>query len=155
MRRPDPHPNLPPARGKESVHSNLIALNMKIGACGSTSTASDATGQRGFSLLEFCIVVVVLSVVLVCFFDRVQMYQEMAEKTAAEVTAVNMRTGLRYRVAEMLLHHQEREIGGLVGSNPIKWLDLPLQNYAGEFGPDQSAQVAPGSWYFNLDKGEM
>ncbi len=114
-----------------------------------------ASDQRGFSLLEFCVVLVVVSAVLVFFFDRVQMYQELAEKTAAELTAQNLRTSVRFRVAEMLLRHQERDIGGLVGGNPTKWLDLPLSNYAGEFRQDQLGQVAPESWYFDLDKGEI
>lgn len=106
-------------------------------------------------MLEFCVVVAVFGLVLLFFFERVSIYQEMAEKTAAEVTVQNMRTGLRYRVAEMLLHQQEREITGLVGSNPIKLLDLPPANYAGEFVSNRLDQVPPGSWYFDPGKGEI
>jgi competence protein ComGC len=76
--------------------------------------AAGVRKQYGFSLFEFCMVAVVLSVVLVVFFDRVLMYQEIAEKAAAEVTVMNMRTGLRYRVAELLLHRQDRQVAGLI-----------------------------------------
>lgn len=106
-------------------------------------------------MLELVVVIVVLLVLGLVFLDRVLIYQELAEKTAAETTAINMRTGLRYRALEMLVHHQDREIGALVGSNPIKLLELPLLNYAGEFHQPQLDQVAPGNWYFDLDKGEI
>ena len=125
------------------------------GAGRARAAAASGQGQRGFSLLEFCVVAVVVGMLLAVFFDRVLMYQELAEKAAAEVTVIRMRTGLRYRVAELLLQRQEREVAGLVGSNPVKWLDLPLSNYAGEFSAAQLDKVPPGSWYFDLGKGEI
>jgi hypothetical protein len=106
-------------------------------------------------MLEFCVVLVVILVLGLVFLDRVLIYQELAEKTAAETTAINMRTGLRFRVLELLIHGQNKGIEALVGSNPVKWLEPPLSNYAGEFHQNQFGQVQPGNWYFDLDNKEI
>ena len=111
--------------------------------------------SAGFSLLEFAVVSIVLSLVSLFFFDRLLTYQEMAEKTAAEITAINMRTGLRYRVAEMLLHHQESKIAGLVGGNPVKWLDTLPPNYSGEISAPKWEDIPPGNWYFDVKEREI
>jgi len=127
----------------------------RYGLSGRNTESSLWRGSGGFSLFEFAVVSIVLSLVSLFFFDRLLTYQEMAEKTAAEITAINMRTGLRYRVAEMLLHHQEREIATLVGANPVKWLDTLPPNYSGEMSAPKWEEIPPGNWYFDVKKREI
>jgi hypothetical protein len=111
--------------------------------------------RKGASLFEFLVATLVLSLLSLFFFDRLLTYQELAEKTTVEVTAINMRAGLRYRVAELLLHQQDREVANLVGGNPIKWLELPPPNYLGELSAPKWEEIPPGSWYFDVKKGEV
>jgi general secretion pathway protein G len=106
-------------------------------------------------MVEFVVVIIVALVLGLVFLDRVLVYQELAEKTAAETSALNMRTGLRFGVLEMLVHNQDKEIAALIGSNPIKWVQHPLRNYAGEFHQAEIERVEPGNWYFDLDKGQI
>jgi len=128
---------------------------MRYGPNGRDSESSWRRMSGGFSLFEFGVVSIVLSLVSLVFFDKLLTYQEMAEKTAAEVTAINMRAGLRYRVAEMLLNHKENEIAALVGGNPVKWLDTVPPNYLGELISAKWQDIPPGNWYFDVTKGEI
>ena len=111
--------------------------------------------KAGFSLLELMVVACVVGIVSLYFFDRVLFYQEMAEKTAVEITAMHLRNGVRFHVADMLLHQKEKEINGMEGANPMRWVDYPPPGYLGELKHPQWDQIAPGSWYFDMDKGEI
>jgi len=111
--------------------------------------------SSGFSLFELFVVSIVSSLLMLIFFDRLLSYQEAMEKSEVELTVINMRSSLRYRVGEMLLHGEENKIIALVGSNPIKLLDtLPL-NYAGELIAANWNDVPPGKWYFDIASGEV
>jgi type II secretory pathway pseudopilin PulG len=114
---------------------------------------SAARRLAGYSMLELAVVVSVLLILGLIFLNRVLIYQEWAEKTAAEATALNLRTAVRYRAMENLLRRQAP--GKLVGSNPIQLVELPLQNYAGEFRDVQKQQIEPGNWFYDLDKSEI
>lgn len=111
-----------------------------------------AARERGFTLFELAVVALILGVLALFLLDRLLTYQEMAEKTVVELTAMNMRSGMRYRVAELMAHNQEGEIATLVGENPIKWLETAPPNYLGELREPQDNRIAPGNWYF--DKSE-
>jgi len=66
-----------------------------------------------------------------------------------------MRTSLRYRVADMLIHNKDREIAGLVGANPVRWLTAPPPNYLGEIAQPRGDRITPGNWYFDVGKKEL
>ena len=54
--------------------------------------------ERGYSLLEFLIASVIISLVAVFLLERLLTYQEYAEQAAMELTVTNMRSGLRLQV---------------------------------------------------------
>lgn len=112
-------------------------------------------GDKGFTLFELFVAAIVLGVLALFLLDRVLTYQEMAEKTAVEMTIMNMRTGLRYQVAEFMVHNQDNEIAGLVGENPVKWLDPPPPNYIGELKSPRWDEIPPGNWYFDPGTREL
>ncbi len=101
------------------------------------------------------VVVCVLAAASLFFFDRMLWYQEAAEKSAVDITVMHLRNGLRYRTAEMLLQHQDKEVVNLIGANPMQWVDMPPPTYMGELRQPQWDRIAPGSWYFDGEKGEL
>ncbi|MGH8806741.1 MAG: type II secretion system protein [Noviherbaspirillum sp.] len=109
----------------------------------------------GFTLLEFAVVSVVAGVIALVFLGRLSAYQELAEKTAAEATATNIRSSLRYRAAELLLHNRGNEIAGLLEENPVTWLNTLPPNYLGALSKPQWSQIQPGYWYFDTSSGEV
>lgn len=111
--------------------------------------------SRGFTLLELAVAGAVIGILAAVLLSRLLRYQELAEKTAMETTVVNMRSGLRARVAELIIQGRTDEIGALGRENPIGWLDAPPANYAGELDRPGQGAVRPGYWYFDGARREL
>ncbi|HTN65137.1 MAG TPA: type II secretion system protein, partial [Burkholderiaceae bacterium] len=86
---------------------------------------------HGASRLELLIAVIVIGIVAGLLLERLTRYQEYAEKTVMEATIANLRSGLRVRVAELMVGGQMGRMGDLLRENPITWLAAPPANYAG------------------------
>lgn len=113
-----------------------------------------AATQAGRSLLEFAVAAALLAVLAALLLQALLRYQEVAEKTAVEMTVMNMKSGLRYRIAELILAGRTKEIAGLAGSNPVGWLAHPPEGYLGETDAVDSPQ-APGTWRFETATREL
>ena len=70
--------------------------------------------QRGFTIFELVVVIVIASVLAIILLNRLWYYQEIAEKTAMEMTVMNMRSGLRLRIAELMMRDKMSEAGQLM-----------------------------------------
>ena len=103
----------------------------------------------GFSLLEFALVVLLLSLFAGVLLERVLFYQEQAEKAALEQTVVALRSALMLQIAERLPKGRET-LQSLIEGNPMEWLERKPDGYLGDrFGP--APGPIPGhSWYFDL-----
>ena len=111
--------------------------------------------EHGFSLFEFFIAAGVISVIAALLLDRLLDYQEYAERTAMEVTVVNMRSGLRLRVAELMTQDRMHEVGKLINENPVRWLETPPPNYLGELAHPVAKTLPQGNWYFDTTTREL
>jgi prepilin-type N-terminal cleavage/methylation domain-containing protein len=106
--------------------------------------------QPGFSLVEFIVVVVVVSIISAILLERVKFYQEHAEKATMEATAAAVQAGMHLRMAGYLAAGRAREVELLTKENPIDWLARKPDNYAGAFDRLGAEGVPEGSWYFDL-----
>ncbi len=111
--------------------------------------------RNGFTLFELVVVIVITSVLAIILLNRFLYYQEIAEKTAMDMTVMNMRSGLRLRVAELMMQDRMNEAGQLLQENPITWLEtLPL-NYKGKMAGSKQTALIPGNWYFDTGRKEL
>ena len=111
--------------------------------------------QVGFTLFELAGIIFIASVVSILLYDQLLRYQALAEKTSMEMTVINMRSGLRLRVAELMMQDRMNEVGQLVHENPISWLAASPPNYSGQFqNPEQSA-IPTNTWYFDSRRHEL
>ena len=94
----------------------------------------------------------VLSMVVLDYMLR---YIEVAEKGAMENTVLNLRSGLRLRLAEVLVHNDVAEGIRVIGENPMNWLQGKPSNYAGEFSDPEPGSIEPGKWYFDRKSREL
>ena len=110
--------------------------------------------QCGATFVEFTVCLALMGIFLGVLLERALYYQEYAEKTAMESTAENIRTGLRYKIADLILANRVLEIPTLADENPMNWLAEKPPNYLGEL--DSAPVDAPqGEWYFNKRNGEL
>ena len=111
--------------------------------------------QRGFTIFELVVVIVLASVLAIILLNRLWYYQEIAEKTAMEMTVMNMRSGLRLRIAELMMRDKMSEAGQLMQENPITWLETLPPNYRGKISGSKQTALIPGSWYFDTGRQEL
>jgi general secretion pathway protein G len=110
--------------------------------------------QRGASQLELIVCLTLFGIFLLVFLERALYYQEYAEKAAMEMTVANMRTGLRYKVADLIMNNRLSEIPTLADENPIDWLEARPENYLGEFDTPPGSGTA-GRWFYDRARREL
>jgi Tfp pilus assembly protein PilE len=111
--------------------------------------------QRGATVLQLSVAVIVIGVLMVVLLDRVDFYRELVEKTAMEQLAREMGWALRLRAAELMLANRNDEIARLDGANPIDATEMQVANYAGAGTSAQENAVPAGRWYFNTQSREL
>ena len=110
---------------------------------------------KGFTLIELIVVIAILSVLITTFLNRVEYYQELAEKTAMEQNIGAIQNALTLQHSKHYVRGNSDDITLLPTENPMKWLQAPPQNYAGEFYDPKPTSVPPGSWIFDLKSHEL
>ncbi len=104
--------------------------------------------RRGATWLERMAALILFGVFLAAFLERVSYYQEYAEKMEMELTVRNIRTGLRYKIADLIMNNRLPEMATLADENPVNWLEQRPANYLGEFD-GAPAGAGFGRWYFD------
>jgi len=111
--------------------------------------------QRGLARSEFALSVAVYAVLAGIFFGVALYYEEWGEKTEVELTVLNIRAGIRYQIADRMIHGNMNELASLNAGNPVKWLARPPAGYVGELRAAAPDAVAKGSWYFDVEQREL
>lgn len=68
---------------------------------------------------------------------------------------MNMRSGLRLRIADLMTQGKMGETVQLLQENPVTWLESPPPNYMGKVSGQKSAEMIPGNWYFDTGQQEL
>jgi general secretion pathway protein G len=115
----------------------------------------DARNFKGFTALEFVIVVCIASTLMVMFLNRVNYYQEQVEKATLLAMVVAIQDGLILKHGQLLTQGNETAIAALATVNPITFLEAIPSNYIGEFYDPSVDAIAHGKWAFDLKSREL
>jgi general secretion pathway protein G len=111
--------------------------------------------QAGITWIEFSVVASVLAVVAGSLLARLLYYEELAEATVVQMTIQNIRSGLRYQIADRLVAGRTPEIVQLLGANPVSWLERSPDGYVGMVRTGSVRSLPAGSWFYDIDRGEI
>lgn len=111
--------------------------------------------ERGFTLFELIVVIVIIVTIMALFLDRAQFYQEQAEKTAMESVAGSIQSSLTLQYSQVMTRGKPSDVAALELDNPMSWLQQKPRNYAGEFYDIGAATVEPGNWAFDLKARQL
>jgi len=111
--------------------------------------------NRGFSLLELIIVVIIVSVLFTVAISRLLDLQVDAERVAMETVAGVLRSAIGIKVAEHIVKQDVPGLARLAGSNPMDRLAEKPGNYLGELDGVDPATLADGNWYFDRQAGVL
>ena len=105
--------------------------------------------QRGASLLEFALVVVIVGILTTVLLQRISHYQSEADEAAMRLTVANLRTALEIKVAHGKLPSGMIDLTMLAEQNPFDWLKDKPANYAGQYFSPSDADIGEGNWAFD------
>lgn len=106
------------------------------------------TPARGFSYLEFIVVIAMISVMMGFAASHLVEVQAKAERAAMENVVGALRSALGIKVADYLAKGNLSALRALEKSNPMDRLAEVPKNYAGEID-DTVLPAEQGSWYFD------
>jgi len=105
--------------------------------------------ERGFSLLEILIVIVIVSVLFVVAIDRLLRARYEAERAMVESVIGALKSALYIDFAAAAAKNQLAAMDTAAGSNPMLRLAEKPDGYAGEFYGPAPGTFEPGTWYFD------
>jgi general secretion pathway protein G len=111
--------------------------------------------QRGFSFVELVVSVSVALILLGILLNRVQYYQEQAEKTAMEGVATSLGAALTLQYGQLIARGKSGDVLTLKNANPVTWLVESPKNYSGEFFDPLAERIEAGNWFFDLKSREL
>lgn len=111
--------------------------------------------QQAFSLLELCVVLTLIAVLGGGWLAALLYYQELAEKTMVDLTVLNVRSGMRFAIAEGMTRGLSARGADLLQASPLGWLEQPPPGYAGAVARDAVESLPGGSWFFDAERREF
>ena len=111
--------------------------------------------QRGFTLIELIVVIVIIVTLMGLLLNRVLFYQEQAEKAAMEQVAGAIQSALILQYSQIMTRGKPSDVAALARDNPINWLQKQPRNYSGEFYDPTPLTVESGNWLFDLKSRDL
>ncbi|MBI1965852.1 MAG: type II secretion system protein [Betaproteobacteria bacterium] len=108
-------------------------------------------GRRGFTIFELAVAIVIFSALATVLLNRLNFYQEMAEKAKMESELRTIKTGLQIKLAELIVTNRQAEASKLETEDPVRWLDDKPPNYGGSYRSPPEA----GAWYFDAPERQL
>lgn len=111
-------------------------------------------GERGASVIEAVVSILVVSLLGLFLLDRMLEMQERAEKVALQRTVAMLDAALQLRIGETLAEKGESGLGALALQNPMEWLRPTPSDYLG-VRPSTAPDAPPGNWYFDASQRQL
>ncbi len=111
--------------------------------------------QAGLSLLELTASIALICIFFAVLLNRLNYYQEAAEKANMEYTANILKLALQVRIGRAMAENQQLDFAQIAVENPVTWVDSPLPNYHGEFSADPPELSTSGGWHFDRSRAEL
>ncbi len=106
--------------------------------------------SRGFTLLEFLVVVVAIGVLAGFALDRLLPLIGRAQRAAFLQTKAELQSALLLEAAEHITRGEPYKLAELAGTNPMTLLLVPPANYVGSLPwPEDDAELPRASWFFD------
>lgn len=111
--------------------------------------------QRGFTLLELIIVIVLVVLLFLVAYDRLLPLRGQAEAAHVASTIGTIRSSLGLTVAQRVLEDGVSGLPEIAGGNPMNLLGSTPNNYMGEIESADDEQIPRGNWYFERATGKL
>jgi prepilin-type N-terminal cleavage/methylation domain-containing protein len=108
--------------------------------------------QRGFSLFELVVVVLLIGVLMSLAMDRLMRMQVDAERVSVQYVIGALDSAINLQVADIVVRQGLGAIRSLEKQNPMTYLSKTPANYTGIVVDDATDWQRASGWYFDSDK---
>lgn len=120
-----------------------------------TSRQYPAATQRGFSLLELVIVIILVILLFLVAFDRLLPLRGQAEAAHVATVIGGLRSAVGLEAASRVVDEGLPGLAGIEGSNPMAFLQEWPETYIGPVRDSHEPEIDPGTWYFERKSGTV
>jgi prepilin-type N-terminal cleavage/methylation domain-containing protein len=110
---------------------------------------------RGFSLIEFVVVVIIVGVLSAFVLDRLLPLIGRAERAAFLQVQNQLRSALLLEAAERITNGKSATLAELGGINPMPLLLTVPGNYVGSLEHPEHERQPRASWYYDESRGHL
>jgi prepilin-type N-terminal cleavage/methylation domain-containing protein len=110
--------------------------------------------QKGFTLLELVISLLVMVILYGVLSTRLANVAESAERAAVYGMLGQVRQQVNLRLAKFYIEGAPGKARALINENPFSWISPPSKQYAGEIDNVADALIE-GQWYFERTTKEL
>ena len=114
-----------------------------------------ATQQKGVTLFELVVVILLLCGFYYALADRLVYYRAQAEQAEVKWVVAAMKATLHGQQAVLHLTGEPHRIAALAGANPMAGLGPPPPNYLGELSAPDLKKLPRGTWHFDKASHEL
>lgn len=111
--------------------------------------------QRGFTLLEFAVATIVISLIAIVALHQFYKLLVDVERSAMELDLSVIRSALSMQVADHFAKNRLGDLEALVNSNPIDLLEEKPDNYLGVISSKKLENIKKGNWLFDEQGHEL
>jgi len=111
--------------------------------------------QRGFTLIELVVVVVIVAIMVGFALDRLLPLIGRAERAAFLQVQSQLRSALLLEAAEKLTRGESASLHQLVSVNPMSLLLTAPANYLGALTQRSEERPTRASWYYDERSGRL
>ncbi|ACL74337.1 prepilin-type N-terminal cleavage/methylation domain-containing protein [Thioalkalivibrio sulfidiphilus] len=109
--------------------------------------------QRGLTLLEFALVVVVVGLLMWLAMTKILRLEADVERVNMQRTVAALNSALAMEFAERVVNGRLGTVPEMAGTNPMDWLAQVPGTYLGTLGPAEAGAVPEGRWYYDAQQG--
>ena len=105
--------------------------------------------QEGVGLLEAAILAILISLLIVVFFNRILAMSVAIERESMRQTIIHINSALNIEALTLIVRDDQAGFEAREGMNPVDLMSPGPSRYAGSFSGPDPMQITPGTWYFD------
>jgi hypothetical protein len=105
--------------------------------------------------LERLIALILASIVVLVFFERVEKISIVAERESVNQYLSTTRVGIQMFVLEDIVRGRVADIRSYENTNPMRFYKALPSNYAGELNARDAANIKAGQWFYDTSSNQL
>ena len=123
--------------------------------CKATPVPRGSRRQRGFSMFEMMVYILVASILFAAAFNRYRDFPGEAERANFTAILAQLNATVNLQMMRLIASGSWNTAGELEDRNPMDWLLTSPGNYVGAFAGIDEATLPRRIWYFDTSRGQL